>query len=84
MGRPLAVFPNGGGYVAVITAVLAGSAAGLLAAVASDHSLTAALIPGGAVAVAALAAMMRYQHSVWERSAAVPLSDAYDTEPPRP
>jgi RsiW-degrading membrane proteinase PrsW (M82 family) len=72
------------GMVAVITAVLAGSAAGLLAAVASDHSLTAALIPGSAVAVAALAAMMRYQHSVWERSAAVPLSDAYDTEPPRP
>jgi hypothetical protein len=67
------------GMVAVITAVLAGSAAGLLAAVASDHSLTAALIPGSAVAVAALAAMMRYQHSVWERSAAVPLSDAYDT-----
>ena len=63
--------------VAVITAVLAGSGTGLLAAVASDHSLTAALVAGGVVAVAALAAMMRYQQSAWERAAAVPLSDAH-------
>ena len=46
--------------VAVITAVLAGSAIGLLAAVASEHSLVAALVAGGVVAVAALAAMMRF------------------------
>ncbi len=71
------------GMVAVITAVLAGSGTGLLAAVASDHSLTAALVTGGVAAVAALAAMMRYQQSGWERAAAVPLSDAYDTEAPR-
>ena len=45
--------------VAVITAVLAGSAIGLLAAVASEHSLAAALVAGGVVALAALAAMMR-------------------------
>jgi hypothetical protein len=45
--------------VAVITAVLAGSATGLLTAVASEHSLAAALAVGGAVALAALAAMMR-------------------------
>jgi hypothetical protein len=64
------------GMVAVITAVLAGSGTGLLAAVTSDHSLTAALIAGGAAAVAALSAMMRYQQSGWERAAAVPLSDA--------
>ena len=53
------------GMVAVITAVLAGSAGGLLAAVASGHSLVAALIAGVAVAAAALAGLMRYQHSAW-------------------
>jgi hypothetical protein len=58
--------------VAVITAVLAGSAIGLLTAVASDHSLAAALVSGGVVALAALAAMMRLQQSAWERSASVP------------
>ena len=64
------------GMVAVITAVLAGSGTGLLAAITSDHSLTAALIAGGAAAVAALSAMVRHQQSGWERAAAVPLSDA--------
>jgi hypothetical protein len=60
--------------VAVITAVLAGSAIGLLAAVASDHSLAAALVPGGVVALAALAAMMRLQQSAWERATSAPVS----------
>jgi hypothetical protein len=70
------------GMVAVITAVLAGSGTGLLAAVASDHSLTAALVAGCVVAVAALAAMMRYQHSAWDAAASAPLTpDAYDAEP---
>ena len=45
--------------VAVITAVLAGSAIGLLAAVASDHSLAAALVAGGLAAAVGLAALMR-------------------------
>jgi hypothetical protein len=58
--------------VAVITAVLAGSGAGLLAAVASDHSLTAALVAGGVVAPAALASMMRVQQSAWERAVSAP------------
>jgi hypothetical protein len=60
--------------VAMITAVLAGSGTGLLAAVASGHSLTAALVAGGVVAVAALTAVMRYQSSAWERAASAPLS----------
>jgi hypothetical protein len=55
--------------VAVITAVLAGSAIGLLAAVAAGHSLAAALVAGGVVALAALAVMMRLQQSAWERAA---------------
>ena len=62
------------GMVAVITAVLAGSAVGLLAAVATDHALVLALISGGAVAAAALAASMHYQRSAWASAAAAPLS----------
>ena len=55
------------GMVAVITAVLAGSAGGLLAAVASGHSLVAALVAGVVVAGAALTLLMRYQNSAWIR-----------------
>jgi ABC-type uncharacterized transport system permease subunit len=67
--------------VAVITAVLAGSATALLAAVASDHSLAAALVAGSVVALAALAALMRYQRSAWEQAASAPLTfDADDVE----
>ena len=66
--------------VAVITAVLAGSAIGLLAAVASEHSLAAALVAGGLVALAALAALMRRQQSAWEQATSAPVSfDPDDT-----
>jgi hypothetical protein len=68
------------GMVAVITAVLAGSAVGLLTAIVSAHSLPAALAAGGAAAVAALAALMRYQTSAWKRSASMPtMSDQGET-----
>ena len=56
------------GMVAVITAVLAGSAGGLLAGVASGHSLAAALVAGVVVAAAALTGLMRYQTSAWIRA----------------
>ncbi len=71
------------GMVAVITAVLAGSGTGLLAAIASHYSLTAALAAGGMTAVTALTAMMRSQQTGWERAAVTPLSDAHDIEPRR-
>jgi hypothetical protein len=58
------------GMVAVITAVLAGSAGGLLAAVASGHSLVAAVVAGVVVAAAALTGLMRYQSSAWIRGSA--------------
>jgi hypothetical protein len=68
--------------VAVITAVLAGSAIGLLTGVVSEHSLAAALVAGGVVALAALAAMMRIQESAWEQATSAPGSfDADDTGP---
>ena len=63
------------GMVAVITSVLASSTAGLLAAVSSNRSLLIGFVVGGAVGAAALAAMMRYQHSAWQQQvAAAPFS----------
>jgi hypothetical protein len=56
------------GMVAVITAVLTGSAGGLFAAVVSGHSLVAALVAGIVVAAAALTGLMRYQNSAWTRA----------------
>jgi hypothetical protein len=62
--------------VGLVTAVLAGSAAGLLAAVISDHSLVAALITGVLVAIALFAALIRFQVSTWKQmAAALPVDD---------
>jgi ABC-type uncharacterized transport system permease subunit len=61
------------GMLGVITAVLAGSTAALIAILASDHSLAAALISGAAVALAALVALMRFQRAAWKRAATTPL-----------
>ena len=60
------------GMVAVITAVLGGSAVGLLAAVVSGHSLVAALVTGVLVAGAALAGLMRYERSAWRQVRTAP------------
>jgi hypothetical protein len=60
------------GMVSVITAVLTGSAGGLLAAVVSGHSLAASVIVGVIVAAVALAALMRYQNLAWTRATAPP------------
>ncbi|MEP7023614.1 MAG: hypothetical protein ABJB47_07335 [Actinomycetota bacterium] len=64
------------GMVAVITAVLTGSAAGLLAAVVSGHSMAAALAVGVVAAAAALTGLMRYQHSAWVRASPFPKEKA--------
>lgn len=64
------------GMVAVITAVLTGSAAGLLAAIVSGHSVAAALAAGVAVAAAALTGLMRYGHSAWMRASLFPKEKA--------
>jgi hypothetical protein len=56
------------GMVAVITAVLAGSAGGLLAGVVSGHPLAAAPVAGVVVAASALTGLMRYQNSAWIRA----------------
>jgi hypothetical protein len=61
------------GMVAVITAALAGSAAGLLAAVASDHSLAAALPAAAAVGIVILWTLMRRQYAVWTQASGAQL-----------
>jgi hypothetical protein len=69
------------GMVAVITAVLAGSAGGLLAAIASGHSLVAALVVGVVVAAAALTGLTRYQNSAWIRGSTASLSPGEQAGP---
>jgi hypothetical protein len=68
------------GMVAVITAALAGSAAGLLTAVASSHSLAAALLAGAAVGITLLWTLMRRQNREWTQAAGAQLN--IDTETP--
>jgi hypothetical protein len=69
------------GMLGMITAVLAGSTAALIAILVSDHSLAAALISGAVVALAALVALMRFQLSAWEQAAATPLTEDGDEGP---
>jgi hypothetical protein len=56
------------GMVGVVTAVLAGSAAGLIAAVAAGHSAVAGFSTGGVVAVATGMTLMRIQNSAWRQA----------------
>ena len=67
--------------VGVITAVLAGSTAALAAILISDHSLAAALIAGGLVALFVLVALMRFQRSAWDRASTEPLIADEDEGP---
>jgi hypothetical protein len=69
------------GMVAVITAVLVGSAGGLLAAVVSGHSLLVAVIVGVIVAALTLIGLMRYQNSAWIRGTAGPQPPGADGGP---
>jgi hypothetical protein len=62
------------GMVAVITGALAGSAAGLLAAVATNHSLAAALPAGAAVGIAIVWTLMRRQVAAWIQASSAPLN----------
>jgi len=55
------------GMVGLVTAVLAGSAAGLLAAVAAGHSGVAGFVTGGIVSIAVLAGLMESQREAWQK-----------------
>jgi hypothetical protein len=59
----------------VVTAVLAGSAAGLIAAEAAGHSAVDGFVTGGVVALAALLVLMRVQSSAWRRARQHPYFD---------
>ncbi len=56
------------GMLAVITGVLAGATVALLVAVVTSHSLAAALVAGGVVAVGTMLGLMEYQHRAWIHS----------------
>ena len=49
--------------IGVVTAVLTGSDAGLLATIAAGHSAVAGFVTGGVVGVAVLMALMWFQYS---------------------
>jgi hypothetical protein len=51
--------------IGVVTAVLTGSDAGLLATIAAGHSAVAGFVTGGVVGVAVLMALMWFQYSAW-------------------
>jgi hypothetical protein len=70
------------GMVGVVTAVLAGSAAGLIAAVAAGHSAVAGFATGGVVAVAAVAAVIRVQRSAWRQIRQHPYFDSQQAAVP--
>jgi hypothetical protein len=56
------------GMTSVITSVLVGATAGLLAAVVSGHSLAASLVAGCVFAIGAMTVLMRYQQAAWKLS----------------
>jgi len=56
------------GMVAIITSVIAGSTAGLIAGAASDRPLAVGLIAGILVGAATLFLLMRYQGAAWNRA----------------
>jgi hypothetical protein len=51
--------------IGVVTAVLTGSDAGLLATIAAGHSAVAGFVTGGVVGVVVLMALMWFQYSAW-------------------
>ena len=57
-------FRTTAGMIGVVTAVLTGSAAGLLA-IAASHSAVAGFVTGGVVGVVVLMALMWFQYSAW-------------------
>jgi hypothetical protein len=62
------VFRTTAGMIGMVTAVLTGSAAGLLATIAAGHSTVAGFVTGGVVSAAVLVALMRFQYSAFARA----------------
>jgi hypothetical protein len=68
---PFQKFVTVAGMVSVITAVLAGSSAGLLAAIVSTSRLAAGVTAGVAVGAATLIVLLRVQSAAWRRAASI-------------
>jgi hypothetical protein len=54
--------------IGIVTAVLTGSAAGLLATIAAGHSAVAGFVTGGVVSVAVLVALVWFQYSAFAQA----------------
>lgn len=67
-GGQMQAFRTVAGMIAVITAVLAGSGAGVAAELASGRSLAAALVAGAVVGTALLVVLVRNERSTWQRA----------------
>src|SRR5438034_3302939 len=76
------VFRTVAGMVGVITGVLTGASAVLIAAAASNHSLAAALTSGIVVALATIVVLMRSQASAFSRAGTAPLLSESGSLPP--
>jgi hypothetical protein len=74
------VFRSVAGMVGVITAVLAGATASLIAIAASGHSLTAALVSGIVVGLATIVVLMRFQESAFLRTVTTGLLADFESE----
>jgi hypothetical protein len=61
--------------VGLVTAVLAGSAVGLLAALISGHSLPAAIIAGVVVAIGVFGGLVHFESMAWRRAAGLMIDD---------
>jgi hypothetical protein len=72
-GRRFQLFLTVAGMVAVITAVLAGAAADVLAAAASDRSLAISPAAGALTGLVVVTALTRLQSIAWRRADAAPL-----------
>jgi hypothetical protein len=72
-GNPWQRFVTVAGMVSVVTAVLAGSGAGILGAVLSGANLVAALVTGVVVGGAVMVILMHIQAATWRRVSAAAL-----------
>jgi hypothetical protein len=61
-------FRTTAGMIGVVTAVLTGSAAGLLATIAASHSAVAGFVTGAVVGTAVLVALMWFHLSAWAQA----------------
>ena len=73
MGGYFQLFRTISGMVAAITAVLVGAEAGL-AVISAFDAPVASFAAGGAAALGALVAMVKYEHDVWLRAAEEPIT----------